>query len=717
MPLSSPNTPSTLPISLREVNLTSSPEDLLAQDAANVDRAIMGADQEFHVLDSSCTLVDDADMSNYAAVQRMLGTAPLSSSPAVKRRKVQDIKVEGPLTPIEFGGSPADRAHGADFSFGLADAIPLPVSDSSIIDLAAVGNDIDELIRGLARPLAGSVNHDIENENLVELDTTMRVQVPRLENVALRPPWSIYNRLDASDITLEVQRMLLAMTKKELLKDEVKWDGVSKLDRLLPWSAFPSHLGKVVREEDFDEDGSSQRYLSVMEYDEEVDLQDYVSKMEGLRILGDQDSDFDELECIEYNIQEPEDVEVPLHVMPERPVLPLQATAVGEAVKPPHHLRMIVSAPISGLDALLRKRKLQLEGEDTGQRKKLSSACASLTIGNTLGSRGDGFLQDRGLIGFMQLHGAKPDQPSTKKADNALSAMPAAVMVAPERIDLVPKQRSRPLLRPPISDANRPVQVVVDSTVLTNRSVIRQLQSLLPELDIIERVAVHRQSATATASELAGDSDLALSPSTGLITTTLQKLKQKPLPGQTSFSGVRDKISRISSRYERLLVLVSQGQQASVHDHVVLDERDSEALADFISFTCSLDCSVEVTYVHGGEDELAHWTAAAISRHGLALQDDATQLLPEETMWERFLRTAGMNAYAAQVVLGKLKVPRSQAGMEGSAMSSQENAVFGLAAFVLMSTRERVRALGDVMGGERVLGRVGAVIDGGWVKR
>jgi hypothetical protein len=87
-------------------------------------------------------------------------------------------------------------------------------------------------------------------------------------------------------------------------------------------------------------------------------------------------------------------------------------------------------------------------------------------------------------------------------------------------------------------------------------------------------------------------------------------------------------------------------------------------------------------------------------------------LLPVETSWEVFLRRAGMNVFAAQVVLGSLKVPESEVAIGG-----EGGQVFGLPLFVMMSRGKRIGLFEEVFGGRRVLERVSDVIDEPWAER
>lgn len=205
------------------------------------------------------------------------------------------------------------------------------------------------------------------------------------------------------------------------------------------------------------------------------------------------------------------------------------------------------------------------------------------------------------------------------------------------------------------------------------------------------------------------EADLLLSPSTGLVFTTLQRIKQKPLPGQINHNGIRDRVSVLAGRYERLILLVSEGMSAPSASDMEeepmrnLDERDCAALNSLTRDVAQLETNVQVLYVPGAEASLASWAVSHMVRHGI--DDPEIQLMHDETLWEMFLRKAGMNAFAAQAVLARLKQPPS-----GGRSSD-----FGLSAFVQMHPDERVRRFGRLLGGRKLLDRVSRVIDNGWI--
>jgi hypothetical protein len=246
---------------------------------------------------------------------------------------------------------------------------------------------------------------------------------------------------------------------------------------------------------------------------------------------------------------------------------------------------------------------------------------------------------------------------------------------------------------------------------------VRELRKALSGLTIVERDLIPATSMKVGTKPGANyEADITAFPGTGIMTTTLQRLRQKPLPGQSAFFGIRDRISLVCFRYNRLLVLVSEGRQQSDDDVTStgpLDSRDVQTISDLIGFACALENDVEVQFVAGGERELARWIAGVISR--IALSDYNGVLLQEETLWERLLRQAGLNPFAAQYALSKLKPRESSTNVDTSSISSASStSTSGLAAFVRMTTAQRVEMFGQAVG-QKVLQRASEVVDGGWI--
>jgi hypothetical protein len=202
-------------------------------------------------------------------------------------------------------------------------------------------------------------------------------------------------------------------------------------------------------------------------------------------------------------------------------------------------------------------------------------------------------------------------------------------------------------------------------------------------------------------SPLSTEADFIVSPTVGIVVTTLQRISQAALPGQKKKLDIRDRVQGVSLRYELLLVFVSEDSKIGTSQP--LNSHTCSKLADFIAFTTGVIGNISVQYVPGDDKMLIQWLMHAIVKH----KTDET-LLAEETYWELFLRRAGMNAFAAQVVISMLKAPE---GVDGSSPSKAE--YFGLNAFVEMGREARLARFGDICG-MKLIERVSKVIEATW---
>jgi hypothetical protein len=732
----------------------------MAAEAALIDRSIRRRDESPTSDGMPARSPNEADKGfDPKEVHIGLKTPADSSLSPLRRKRLQDLKAEVPLTPIEAEAAPPKKAKTAVFPAGVDSLVPVPESENSTLDPESAQNNVQVYIDQAVKPAAEFAVEQVRKERLVEIDTTLRVQSPPLPDTKLQLPWTVYDLISTDfESRLDAQRALLKFIKRELIHDESRWSGVSKLDKILSWSPFPARLGKVNIKEDIDDNSSATRYMAELQVGEDIDIQSLVSKAEGLRLLHPSDSDDEELEPSEYDDEEEElqeaksdfamDRSVPFpqengtltrrHVSPPIKLNPPASDEAGALRPQVNPVQQPVQAPSAGMDlhTLLLKRKMQLDmekgnsaangdvepaalaAESDGKRPRLGPGKFQPFIAL-------GLFSDRPLAGFMHRQGASLDE--TLK--QGLQAAPAVQPVAPTLP--VPKstpvngplaQPQAPFHTPAILDPNAAMQVVISAGLLSNRTLVRRLQSLLPNMDLVERdLLPSRSNQGESKSRVADDADITLSPTTGLVTTTIQKLKQKPLPGQRDFFGIRDRIALVAQRCERLVVIVSEGRQPD-QDGVVtagpLDGRDCDALVDLTACTAHLDTDVEIRYIPGGEDDLTKWIASAISQHAVPNQKDI-KLLQDETLWERFLRTAGMNAYAAQAILAKVKksdnVLQNHDSSSSAGVQSSSNAQsFGLAAFVRITHEERIQHFGPMLGGDRVLARVGRVVDGPW---
>ncbi|CAJ2512293.1 Uu.00g053080.m01.CDS01 [Anthostomella pinea] len=255
---------------------------------------------------------------------------------------------------------------------------------------------------------------------------------------------------------------------------------------------------------------------------------------------------------------------------------------------------------------------------------------------------------------------------------------------------------------------------MIPSSSSLDRGLFSRLEKLYPTAEIIERdfdrfntLAWNRHSISRSPiiSPLAAEADIIVSPATGIILTTILEAIQKPHPGHKGQSAIRERVSSIALRYERLVILVSEGNR---FDETARDLTPFEtaAYAEFVGFVASLDMSAHVYYIGGGQETLAKWMVSFAARYAPEAAEIRDLMVEDETHWEVFLRRAGMNAYAAQAILGRLKAP------DGT--PEEDFAAHGLPALLRMTPVERVQRFGRLMGGHRVLNRINKVLETRW---
>ena len=708
LPVTPPYSPPAPAPEAMQIDTTSTPEDLIAKDAAAVEKELMDHAQATFTTPTDKALFDTEEIAT--AIEEYTA-APSSSSP-LARKRLQNLRVDVPLTPQNHirssseEQSTAKKAKKVQFDLEVTSLLPDPQAESSDIPSGLAQQQMDDL-QDIMKRGAMCIQQQLSNEQLIEIDTTMRVKVPNLEAVQILPPWDVDSSSESNRIRAQSGQRMLHDISKGLLQDVRKWGGVAKIERSLPWAPFAAYLAKVDLAERFDA-GSLERYMTDMCLDDDVsdvDVHAMIARSSGPSLLPGHDSDDDEIEPIITEEDEDEDVDET-----ERGIESAEKTS---ATAPP------IAKP-DLLDMLQTKqrdfaRSMQLHS--IGSHLDALAASASSLGGNTV------LMQNDGIAQFMQLRGKTtciPDfnerasimRSTTEAPPAAQHQAPAAVMVPHTEIH---RRQAKSITTIPVPEtlgrSNAAVQIIISAKTMANRQLIRSIHALLPDVEICERDAVIT-AATQHSNRAHMEADFTISASTGVMTTTLQKLKQRPLPGQISISGIRETIASTTVHYERLLVLVSEGNNHSTEEGAVtrtLDQLDCEALVDLTTWVHSLNSDVQISYVPGGEHELAGWLAAAFSQH--ASIDGNMRLLQDETMWERWLRVAGLNAYAAQAVLVQLKVPDNDSLDIGTSGTQKR---FGVAAFVSMTAEERVERFGSVLGGERVLRRVSEAIDGGW---
>jgi hypothetical protein len=626
------------------------------------------------ILPPGTTTSDEISLSNTDDLANLysplLSIFESSTSSPPRKRRMDDVKVEVPLTPQNASlSSPTKKVKRVTFPEMLHEYVPGVLVD---MDGSPPTRNSDESVEAffgdVIEPMALEATRALEQEQLQEADSLYRVTVPLVDFTGSVPPWKTYSRKgngkDVAGATeLDMQRRLLRDVKRNDLKRFITWSGGSEIERQLPWSPFLPELGKVGSDEGIASDDGATQYLQhildFMSLEDVVISNDLTWKPNGLRILDDLCESEDELEEMEIEEPEPKDMEGLVRKRrreiedeqpagEQRPVRRPFEVLVRSPDGPPRQVEKLSDEQIKDRDDISstqlkvpvpRTERLRAQGLDRSDQPVHTNVPGSL-LGNgggavqppskNSGLFGTTFSAATALSNFMQNMGKtskRQEIPVLKPAPAPKAPAPAP---APANTDT---SKAEPLLIlanpfpfPPIPAHPPPVFFILSSTLLqSQRPLVRSIRRLYPMANCIERDFAILPKAS--------EADILLSPATGLILTSLQKIKQKALPGQKmQLTGVRERLANLSMRYERLIVLVGEGATEGSAERV-MDERDCEALSEFGGFAAGFDADVLVLFVPGGEEELVKWVVGCMVRYCQAsVRGEGAVLLQDETL-------------------------------------------------------------------------------------
>ncbi|KUI68997.1 hypothetical protein VM1G_11540 [Cytospora mali] len=614
------------------------------------------------------------------------------------RERLNDHKIEMPLLPCL---SPAKQTLSRPDVFNKLVVEELNIDKE--LDTAVVEEVTNDNLEDQLEVMADRAIKSIEQEQLQAADAIARVLVPVMDFSISEPKWTRFRNSAAAILRL------IQAGHEDIFKLP-KWPRDMLTESKLIWQPVgPGANPLSITEKIESSEAVIKSFLGDEDEKDLPDSSDFIAKRDRLAVLQEDD--------------EGEGIE-PL-LTKSRPRNDLVETAKRRGVD-------IVGNT-------LKKQRLAGKEPFTNQANAVNATPAALT-GNkpdidrrerqTLLLGKSSRAPARFLGGFVELHAPKKLMASKyfplKEAKDEVPTLPSP----PESSDRDHRNRSKdPQVEPSViipskSVSRAPCPLInmppAPPTVFISLSIARYLIGalgrLIPSINMIERdYCAYNTSIWSPGSvcraevvpPLAYDADITVSPTTGLIITSMILIRQKPRPG-VSKSGFQERIEKVSLRYERVVVLVG-GEGGSDDTLREITTSDSTVLAELQGFVSGLECKVVVYYVGGGDDTMSRWVSSMICRYA---QMDHPQiqkgLLEAETLWELFLRRAGFNVYAAQAVAGLLKVPNSE---EKYVASSRH----GLAAFVTMTRAERKQRFGQLVG-PRVLERVSQIVDEIWNK-
>jgi hypothetical protein len=611
-------------------------------------------------------------------------------------------------------------------------------------------SDSDELIQ-LLQPLTKKLLQKIEHEHLTEADSASRVVVPVLDFIQPQYPWALDTSKKPSNKAEVIAQIRLVMDfKSEYPRELENWSGASKIERQLVWTPFPSELARVaIREKIYDAELEHAVLELVNLSDDILETADLISKVGGLRIAERPEDD----EQMDFGIFADEEKDID-YLVNEK----LQ-TLTGRSHK------MVQTSHESGLSSKYQVRFLT--PPHIPQKRPFQSI-----LNENEASNYDSFFNADALNRFLALNKVSPSKrQKTASKTSRINAHRHSKQHQSEQ-PVVPNSPLIPFVPLPFRLPSR--CVFVSALVFQQRRpFLRRLQQAYPTASFIERdfstishhitdveelpsVEQQKEHTPIPHFDPTVEADLLLSPATGLLLTTLQRIHQVNLPGHAPApSPFRQRLAQVAVRHERVIVLVSQAFEAQASDplhstrHLVIPDAQLpryvplpsptpiqiKAFTSLCAYASTLKADVLVHLVPAGEVELCSWVVRQLVRFGTE-----TVLRSEETLWEQVLRRMGLNAFAACWILTNLKRPElassspdptatvesdplglgvSVQTVFNAAKSSSDNAskeAHGLAAFVLMTPEERQQRFAKAMGGNRVLGRVSDCLAKNWAR-
>jgi hypothetical protein len=635
LPLSPPLTPYILSSPANRLPLASDSSDSVTAEAKALEQIIMDAD-------SLTRKGSDSSESMLLDITHPPDFSPLSEQRniIVLKRKGEDLKVEGPLTPPMFSTSPMKKLKFVSFTDTLHEYIPEASWARVFANNDKSSSSSSDIFQRDIEPLAKQARWRVEHEQLIGADTISRPDIPIVDFTPPVAPWNEYSRRKdgkhrPEDTEVDAQMKFMLRVKREDLKSASSWHGLSVPERELGWNIFTTKITKINLEETLHGETDLRKILTEVQTSDIASSSGQVWKRAGLRILFEEEEDEEVIEPAETE-EERRDMEALIRkrrleiedeaVESQRKRLTLQSC---KEVLGSHHWNN--GLRVSHVAAKLRSKTNQDQRPQASLARHTSPPVPKETVNELMFG---GFSATSALHKFMETQGivTKPAKSTPGDESQAKfqgysqtrnlpvrSREPSAEHSASALGHVIHQIAASDVGRPnlpqlPGVPANlAPCSFIFSSTFLQKRALMKQVEQLYPGADIVYRDYDRPQSSKKEA-------DILLSPSTGLIYTTLQQIKQRPLPGQPDRSPVKERMLALQMRYERLLVLISDGLSAEMETYGTSrpdDARDTEALAQFTAFAQQLEGEILVLHVRGGEKALAHAIVIEMGKYGL----------------------------------------------------------------------------------------------------
>ncbi|KAF4177075.1 hypothetical protein CNMCM8694_007753 [Aspergillus lentulus] len=446
-------------------------------------------------------------------------------------------------------------------------------------------------------------------------------------------------------------------------------------------------------------------------------------------------------------------------------------------------LQTNTSATVPNQPLQQRKRKRQLTNESFGKaspsEKREHQKQPAVPSSTTLGSLA-AFMETRGRIEKRHRVTQSPyfpgkgsiDDVSKRQIDVVSTEKPRSCSKEPDKSengwDTI--HPATPLPRFQQETGERPILFLSTALLKSHLRLVRCLEEMAGQPVIVYRDynhdnlgseprGKHTTSRINSNLTLQIEADIIISPSTGIILTTSQATTQLYLPGHKSThpetniecinSPLRERIFLLAPRYERIYLFICHSAPSSKKLLVkqsgpIADKRVLTSIASLTAFCSSMSAYATISplLVPSRPETVAGWVLSLANKHIARLPENPTRipsgtsftpinsaqknrLRPEmmmrTTVREMFLRQAGLNPYAAQVILAFLSREdeeertyiRYKSPTAASSSSVEEGGTQGLARFIEMEPDRRKEVFGELIG-DRMMGRINHILDKDW---
>lgn len=275
-----------------------------------------------------------------------------------------------------------------------------------------------------------------------------------------------------------------------------------------------------------------------------------------------------------------------------------------------------------------------------------------------------------------------------------------------QNLSLYPKYHS--------NGSDKPLLLIVSTHLLRSDStLVRSLEGISSSRSL-RLIFRDYQRANPSQPPVIDEADLTVSPVTGVILASSHETTQKYLPGQGPpgiDSPLHGRIVQATPRYEMLYVLVRSPLETTMD---ILS-----SVRDLTTYCMSLNrvCNIKVLLI--ATDDVLEWILSIAAKYTMNLDlippvnatesmATAPQFHDDHTQWELFLRSAGLNSFAAESILAVLKTSSAQ-----SELFEDVDQVSPLSRFVEMPCRSRMEMFQNLVG-QRVISRVNKALEMDW---